>query len=248
MATRDALISRMHDRLIRGRAPRLQLGIIVTLAGSFAFLTSVVCLRLGLESMAIRYPLAVVAGYLMFLALIRGWIGWQRHGRSMDPLADLASNVDVSHVTVPTRHAPIEPWHGGRSGGGGGGGGSGWAEGFSTLPTAGGRGSSAAIDLDEAWPVVLAAICAVGGLLAILYVIYAAPVLLAEVALDAAVISALYRRLGKKDVSHWAATVVRRTWMPALVLVVFSAVGGYALDQVSPDARSLGAAIREMRD
>ncbi len=78
--------------------------------------------------------------------------------------------------------------------------------------------------------------------------IYAAPVLLAEVALDAAIVSTLYRRLSKQDMSHWALTVVRHTWLPALVLIVFAAIGGWALQKAAPDARSIGGVLRALQD
>jgi hypothetical protein len=108
-------------------------------------------------------------------------------------------------------------------------------------------GSGLSLDLDEIWPVVLAVVCALGGLLAIFYVIYVAPVLLAEVALDAAIVSTLYQRLAKHEMSHWAMTVVRHTWLPALALVMFAAVGGWALQLAAPEARSIGGVIRELR-
>jgi hypothetical protein len=94
---------------------------------------------------------------------------------------------------------------------------------------------------------VIAAACVLGAAAAIGYVIYAAPLLLAEVALDAAIVSTLYRRLRQDDVSHWAVTVLKRTWMSAAALMVFAALGGYAMQQIAPEARSIGGVIRELR-
>jgi hypothetical protein len=79
------------------------------------------------------------------------------------------------------------------------------------------------------------------------YVISVAPVLLAEVALDAAIVSTLYRRLHKQDMSHWAVTVVRRTWVPALLLLACAAVGGYALQRAAPEADSIGGVVRAVQ-
>jgi hypothetical protein len=93
----------------------------------------------------------------------------------------------------------------------------------------------------------LAAACALGGLLAVIWVIYSAPVLLAEVALDAAIVSTLYKRLKKQDMSHWAMTAVRHTWFPAVVLIAFAAVGGWALEKATPDAVSIGGVVRSLR-
>ena len=67
---------------------------------------------------------------------------------------------------------------------------------------------------------------------------------LAEVALDAAIVSTLYRRLHKHDRSHWAIAVLGRTWVPALLLAMFAAIGGYALERATPDAESIGDVVR----
>lgn len=101
-------------------------------------------------------------------------------------------------------------------------------------------------DLDELWPIALAAACAGGGLVAVLYVVYAAPILLAEVALDGAVVTALYRRMRRADAAHWAATTLRRTWMSAVALVVFTTIVGFAFERIAPDTRSIGGVIRAL--
>ena len=69
------------------------------------------------------------------------------------------------------------------------------------------------LELDEAWPVLLVALAGCGGLVALSYVVYAAPALLAEVALDAALVGTIYRRLRKSDQRYWLETAVRRTWV-----------------------------------
>jgi uncharacterized membrane protein len=87
---------------------------------------------------------------------------------------------------------------------------------------------------------VLAFVCALGGLIAILYVVYAAPVLLAEVALDAVLVTGLYRKLRREDARHWLDSAVRRTWAPALVAGLFLMVAGIAIQWALPAADSIG--------
>jgi hypothetical protein len=41
--------------------------------------------------------------------------------------------------------------------------------------------------------------------------------------------------------------VLKRTWMPAVALMVFAALGGYAMQQIAPDARSIGGVVRELQ-
>jgi len=58
---RQDLVHQVRDRLLRESAPRLQLVLIVGLAGLAAFLSSILTLRLGVPWMAVRYPLAVAS-------------------------------------------------------------------------------------------------------------------------------------------------------------------------------------------
>jgi hypothetical protein len=230
---------------------RLHLLLIVTLAGVAAFLSSFLALLLGVESMALRYPLAVVCGYGTFLLLIRGWIALHRrsHARRADQrsfdasdLLELDPGIDVSLPTRLPAGSESALFATGRSGGAGSG--ASWG----SAPAQAGRGFNVDFDVDDLWPVVLAAVCALGGALAIAYVVYSAPVLLPEVAVDAAIMSGLYRNLKKREPSHWAMTVLRHTAIPAVILIVFAAAGGYAAQRIAPDARSIGGVIRALRE
>ena len=98
---------------------------------------------------------------------------------------------------------------GGQSGGGGGG--ANWmpepvekvtsVREASSAASKAGDGWGFSIDLDDGFIfIVIAILAALGGVLCVGYVIYIAPMLLAEVALDAALVSAAYRRLRKEDV------------------------------------------------
>jgi hypothetical protein len=249
-ASRPELVERMRARVIDRGTPRLQLMVMVGVAGAGAFLASLTALQLGLTSMTVRYPLAVVAGYLVFLLMVRLWIAWQRWGTSVDLDVDPELlNMDVSLARAGGDDPPAL-FDGGGSGGAGA---SGTYHG--AVPVRGGAwhhgasrdgGNGFGVDLDDAWPIALAVVCALGGLAAVLYVVYFAPVLLAEVALDAAVVSGLYRRLRREDLSDWTVTTVRHTIVPATVLVLFAAGLGFALHVAAPDAVSIGGVIREL--
>jgi hypothetical protein len=76
--------------------------------------------------------------------------------------------------------------------------------------------------------------------------VYSAPLLLAEVALDAAVVGAVYRRLRDEERGYWATTALRRTWLSAAVMVTFMTVLGFGLQQSTPDAVSIGDVIRRL--
>jgi hypothetical protein len=198
--------------------------------------------------MALRYGVAALCGYLAFIGLIRVWISLHRpaandsHDTDLNVL-DLVDAGDLLHSGSPVDEPP-PMFAGGR--GGGGGASAQWsaAGGHRTS----GSGGSWGIDLDfdgAVW-LIIAGACAAAGLIAVGYVIYMAPVLLAEVALDAAIVSVLYRRLRRDEQGYWLTTVLKRTWAPALVLVAFTFLAGFALQMAAPEARSIGGVIRSV--
>ena len=215
---RHVLVSAMRGRLVDRGWPRVAMMLIVALSGAAAFGISVAALRLGVDDMALRYPSATLVGYVMFILLIRVWIVLHRDGDVASHSGDLIDAIDAMGEALPASSGgPAAPeWFGSN------------------------------LDVDEAWFIVLAILCALGGLIAIAYVVYIAPVMLAEVALDAALVSTVYRRLRREDAEWWAISVLRRTWLPAAALTLFVAAGGFALQQVAPDARSIGGVVQEL--
>jgi hypothetical protein len=238
---RSELIAQLRNRLVQRGSPRVELLFILGLAGTVAFLVSAIGLRLGLVSMTVRYPLAAACGYLAFIVLIRAWIAWQRKRWNLDfELEPELLNVDVRFG----RSSDVNLFQGGRSGGAGASGQ--WAreDGIASNQAAG--GTDVDVDFDDLWPIVIAATCALGAVVAIVYVVYGAPLLLAEIALDGAVVTTLYRRMRRADAAHWAATTLRRTWISAVVLVVTAAIAGFSFEQLVPDDRSIGNVVREL--
>ena len=246
VVSRADLVRRLSHELSESTSPRLHLLVIVSLAGLAAFLTSVLLLWSPaevFELMAPRYAVAVVAGYGVFLLLIRAWIALQRPPGDGDlSWLDWVEPGDVTDLVEVLPDATARQFAGGRSGGGGAS--DQWASPRSMSVES---DSSWGFDLDDGvfW-LIAAAACVVGGGLAIAYVLYTAPILLAEVALDAAIVSALYRRLRHDQRGYWLTTAVRRTWGPALILVAFAFVAGVALQYVAPSARSIGAVMQSV--
>ena len=230
MRTRESLVADVRERIIARGYPRLQILLILAASGGVAFMASMGLLRAGLTHMGVRYPIAALAGYVAFLALIRIWIAWQR--RSLELPFD---GLDVG----PARGGS-GGFGGGRSGGGGGGGR--WDGSSHGVES----GIDAGFSVDEAWPLVLAAVFALGGVLALGYVVYAAPVLLAEVALDAALVTTLYRKLRREDTRSWVASAFRRTWLAALTVVAMLTCAGIAIQWFLPEAESIGDVFRPL--
>ncbi len=219
---RPTLVAELQRRLDHETFPRVIVLIMLVIAGAASFLCSAAALDAGLVSMAGRYALATAGGYLVFLLLIRVWIaigrGW---------LLDRGDAGEVVEMIDDARGA-LAP---------------GSSEG---LVDAAAYGFDWSFDLDDLWWLALVALAAGAGLVAVALVVSSAPVLLAEVALDAALVGTVYRRLRREDRGYWAMTALRQTWMSAAVLVAFMAVLGFALQQLTPGGDSIGDVIRRL--
>ena len=88
ITSRHQLIQRIKHELERRGYPRLQMMLIVALTGGAGFLGSFALLAFGVDSLALRYPLAVGIAYLVFLLLL--WL-WLR--TSSDDYADVSIDV-----------------------------------------------------------------------------------------------------------------------------------------------------------
>jgi hypothetical protein len=102
------------------------------------------------------------------------------------------------------------------------------------------------IDLDEGILAVLIIIAVTSALLAIFYIIYIAPVLLAEILFDGLIATGLYRHFKTTDRRYWLKTAVKKTILPALIITISAGVAGYAMQEIAPEARSVGGFLRQI--
>lgn len=65
-STRTQVVGLLQRHLEADSYPRLQMGLIVALTGGVGLLCSFVLLRLGMSTMALRYPLALLGAYVFF--------------------------------------------------------------------------------------------------------------------------------------------------------------------------------------
>ena len=107
--------------------------------------------------------------------------------------------------------------------------------------------ASGALDAEEGVFVVLAILALVGALGATLWVVWAAPALLAELVLDAALAAGLYGRLRKVQEGHWLRTAIRLTGWRFIAVATLFALAGAAMQGYAPDARSLGEVIQHSK-
>ncbi len=251
LRNRSAAIAEVRRRLLQRSFPRLQMGLIVALTGAFGLLSSFTLLQLGLGSMTLRYPAALGLAYLFFLFLI--WLWLRTNARDYLDVPDVFSEVDVSSGTsssdVSVDLPDLKSGGGGDFGGGGAGGSfdmpaSALDDSAGTPLKAVGEAVGSVGDADELAIPLIAIALAVGLALASLYVVYIAPVLLAEVLVDGALSYALLRHLRGQEPQHWLSSTVRRTALPFVCTAVFVGVVGAGLSAYAPGAQSVGQVFR----
>ncbi len=222
MRARVALEAYFH----RHSFPRLTLGLIVVIAGIVGFLVSRAFFHLGLMEMWMRYPLAVLAGYAAFLTLLRLWVEIERL-RYDSRIAALPIDVSDEETEFPARRLPYEKDR------------SSWLD-WLDVPDF--------FSFDDGCLFVFIFALVMGltawttGLL--FSFVMAGSELLAEVFLDAFVVSLLYRHLKTAASEHWLGTAVKRTWIAALMMAGGLGLAGYFLGLLAPDSHSLGPALK----
>lgn len=250
-------IERVRRQLSRGGRPRLLVSFLLLLTGVTGFLVSSALLRLGVTLMAVRYPLAVLAAYSVFLLLLRLWLALQgKTGSNFDWLSDIGDGLP-NVFSSDTVASEVATFGGGGDFGGAGSGGewvgsaasvsgdnSATASGESFLPDV-----NLDIDLDLGegcfW-IAVPVVAIIGMVVAMFYVIYIAPVFLAEIMVDALLVAGLYKRLKKVEPRHWLRSCVRRTLWPVLLTTALFIAAGYLMQRIAPGARSIGGFWQEI--
>jgi hypothetical protein len=248
-AGRAGAIARLRERLQARSWPRLQMSLIVGIAGAGGLLTSILLQHAGLHSMTVRYPVAVFGAWGVFLAMLGLWMRVQVGPRSevsgtggstdLGGLGNLADLGDLVHDAASglTRVRP----GGGQFGGGGA------SASFADLGDAVGDTLGSVADSDDLAIPLLAIALAAGMALASLYLVYMAPTLFAEILLDSTLSYGLYRRLRAAEPHEWLQTAFRRTIVPCLLTALFLGLVGAGLSAHAPGARTIGQALHPVQ-
>ena len=268
---RGRQVERVRRLLLRQGMPRLQMSLILFVTGLAGFLASYALLHAGVSRMWLRYPVAVLLAYAVFLLLLRLWLFYQqRRGRESSANFDLSGvdgasldlSADIGGAFNDAAFGGGGDFAGAGAGGGwgapdtgcvgaaapesfvGGGGGSGGGGGGSGLLD----GLDVGIDGDEGCLFVVALVLLiVGGLLASLYVVYLAPALLAEILVDGLLVSGLYRRVKDPVPGNWLLGAVRRTLVPVLLTLVCFIAAGYLLKYIANEAHTIREVWRSIK-
>jgi hypothetical protein len=231
--SRRQLVQRIREQLERRSYPRLQMMLLVMLTGGAGFLASFLLMMKGVDTLALRYTLAVGIAYLVFLGLL--WM-WLRVG--VDSL-DGPDAVFEGMVELLPDGAPRSPAVHARA--------ALESEPLVELPDVPVPNVAAAADVDEL-AIPLAVILIVAGivltvLVASFSVVYSAPILFAELLLDGVLAATLYRRLRRIETRHWLHSAIRRTIVPFAITAALMAAAGWGLAIYAPGATTLGEAL-----
>ena len=231
---------------------RFHMSLILAAVMAAAVLSSKLLLLAGLRSLPVRYPLAALSAYLVFLGLVRIWVAYVtrrgiRFSQNRSSI-QLGTDMDMGFLSGRSASAPIpEIAHFG----GGSSGGAGATRSFDVAASESGGSESGWMpsvdvdfDLDDGgWILIV-----LGILLAVLfgaggYLIYIAPELLPEVAMQVVLASALKRASTKLAEGEWALSVVKGTLVPFLLVLGMTVVLGLVAHRSCPQATRLVEAL-----
>jgi len=253
MASLKQIGNAFKDRLLKRYFVRWHMSAILAATIASGMLFDKTFLWFGMDGMGWRYALSVLGAYGMFFLLVRMWV-WYAAG--------VAVQISLPHLDGNDVADGINMIPGGGGGGGGGnvgftgfhGGdaGGGGASDLFDAPTSistggggggGGGGFDLGIDLDEGiWilivlAILVAIICGAGA-----YLIWMAPEILPEVALECAVGAGLVKQL-KDPTAGWAGRLLWKTWIPLAIVMVAAFFAGAFIQSTCPGATHVRAAL-----
>lgn len=227
-------IAQESIKLTRNGFPRLQMFLIVMLTGGAGFLTSFVLLQFGFEQMWQRYLFAFITAYLAFLCFLWLWL----NTRSDD------YDVDVSNFNFSSNQSPrVDVSGGGGDAAGGGAGGSFDAiddDVYSVADSPIGTVFEGAVEAEELAIPIMLVLCAILLFFSTFFVVYSAPILLAELSVDAFLVARLYQGLQDIPRHHWLKTAFKRTWLPFLLTGLCVVGAGWFMGHGNPEVHSIG--------
>jgi hypothetical protein len=218
--------SALEEYFRRRTHPRFILSLLVITSGIAGFFVSYLLLRFGMEKMWQRYPLAVIGGYIVFLVQLRLWVEIERD-RYVPEEVSIPTEASKELLYQPDRKFISD----GRS----------WLDWLDP---------SGLFVIEEGcligcfFVIVIGALIGAGSFL--FSFIMAGPELLAEVFLDAVVVSMFYRHLKNAARQHWLGTAVRRSWRLVIAMAAALALLGACLSVLAPNSHSFGKALREI--
>lgn len=263
-------VAQLAAKLEREHPIRLQMLAVVTLAALAGFLISFTLLHLGLSIMAIRYAIATIGGYAVFVLCVRIWLLGRDAASSLTDSHDGGSGFNINGLGRLGGKAASQTsdafFKGGRSGGGGASasfeaptptmqplvmapppaqtsGSSIVPSWFDKLGKGGGKSGGGSGSGKSGLLVIVVIAVIVIGLAIVGRVVWQSPNLLAEMLVDGAVAGTALR--GAARAHHRRdIDVVAHTWIPATIVLALMVSMGWLIQNIDPTAISIGDVFR----
>jgi hypothetical protein len=209
------------------RWSRLAMGIILLLTGAAGVAASWGLLHAGIGQMWLRYPLSVLIAWSAFLILLWLWIQVERRYFTADEeVAALLKGRDPAEAMrrLKDDDSSVLDW-------------------FSDVP-----------DFDDGegcFVLVIGVgfVCLIFfAAAAILNVLIGAPILFAEVFVDAVLVGALYKRIKPMHDQSWVLGAVRHTWRPVALTAAALLVSALIFHYFAPEAHSAGDVLAHFQN
>lgn len=204
---RHQIIKEIKANLLHNSLPRISMTLMILLTGFAGFLSSFVMLHFGLTKMWLRYSLAVLVSYAVFLLLLKFWL-WTHQPKGRIDIGDDFGGLDFGNPSSSSDISSVGDF------------------GFD-------------MDLDDGVVLILVLAILVIALFALVYVIYIAPVLLAEILVDGLAVSSLSLGLKDTDRQYWLSSVLKKTWIPLMIIITLFIIAGATLQTIYPEANSI---------
>lgn len=245
--------------LTKNLSLRLHVSLIIAFSWCCGFLATWMLHNAGVDSLILRYGVALFAAYAAFLAGVRMWF-WcvfkAAPARSnlvndtSDALNDLPS-FNVSGSSGRGVSIPAPKGGGGTSGGAGAS--ASWDDSPASSVSSGGGGGGGSLDIDvgdgDSVGAIVVAICLVAVALTVvitmIYVVAIGPHMLSEAAFQFLLAGGLLKRARNTN-STWIESVVRETGIPFVIVFVFTMAFAYAATYYFPHAHTLAEVMHEI--
>jgi hypothetical protein len=241
-----------QEKLLKRYFVRWHMSLILMATVASGLLVDKALLHLGLGTMSWRYAISVLAAYGFFFLAVRMWI-WYAAGVAVTiSLPDLNGTGDIGIPDVPIGGKGIGygPGFSGFSGGDSGGGGASDLFDAPAISSGGGGGGGGggssfdfSLDLDEGfWILLVLAVVVIVVAMAGGYLIWMAPEILPDVALECAIGAGLVKQLKDQD-AGWAGRLLWKTWIPLVIVMIVAAFAGSFIQDMCPGATTVRAAL-----
>jgi hypothetical protein len=228
---RIRLVEQAYRYLESAGQPRLVMLAVLSVTLAAGFLASVAMTHLGINRMPIRYPLAVAVAYATFLGVLWAWLRRQVIASDVqdDPEGLLIPGAAAFGAAAIVKAAeeqdkPTKP--------------SSHSSGIGDFSGLGELGEGCGI------LVILVLIAGLCTLFVGIYLVATSPMLLAELLVDGVLLGAMSRAVSPGSSLQWSRSVVRRTWIAAMVSAIVFGLVGWGIERVAPGAHTLAEAWR----